>query len=181
MLSGGSLTLASCATANGYFGKADPPRVQRLVYGVGGEPETLDPAKTAAGPESYIIPSLFEALIFPHPVTSQPMAGIATHFETNPNHTHYTFYLRGHQSPRGIRLPAAESLPASFRRVGALSAGQTPAPARWSDGRPITAHDFVYSWRRAVDPATASPYAVFLYYILHAQEINNGSSQSIWP
>ena len=29
--------------------------------------------------------------------------------------------------------------------------------ARWSDGRPITAQDFVYSWRRAVDGATAAP------------------------
>ena len=27
---------------------------------------------------------------------------------------------------------------------------------QWSTGEPITAHDVVYSWRRAVDPATAS-------------------------
>ena len=31
--------------------------------------------------------------------------------------------------------------------------------ARWSNGAPVTAGDFVYSLRRAVDPATASPYA----------------------
>ena len=30
--------------------------------------------------------------------------------------------------------------------------------AKWSDGQPVTANDFVYSWRRLVDPATASPY-----------------------
>ncbi len=29
--------------------------------------------------------------------------------------------------------------------------------ATWSNGDPVTAHDFVYGWRRAVDPATASP------------------------
>lgn len=34
--------------------------------------------------------------------------------------------------------------------------------ARWSNGDPVTAHDFVYSWQRAVDPATASPYAWFV-------------------
>ena len=34
--------------------------------------------------------------------------------------------------------------------------------AKWSDGRPVTAHDFVYAWRRVVDPETASPYS---YYI----------------
>lgn len=32
---------------------------------------------------------------------------------------------------------------------------------RWSDGTPLTANDFVYSWRRLVDPATASPFASF--------------------
>ncbi|WP_308914769.1 peptide ABC transporter substrate-binding protein [Jannaschia sp. LMIT008] len=30
--------------------------------------------------------------------------------------------------------------------------------ARWSNGDPVTASDFVYGWRRAADPATASPY-----------------------
>ena len=34
--------------------------------------------------------------------------------------------------------------------------------ARWSSGDPVTAHDFVYAWRRAVDPATASPYGWYL-------------------
>ncbi len=34
--------------------------------------------------------------------------------------------------------------------------------ARWSNGDPVTAHDFVYAWRRAVDPATASPYAWYV-------------------
>ena len=33
--------------------------------------------------------------------------------------------------------------------------------AMWSDGNPVTAHDFVYAWRRLVDPATASPYSWF--------------------
>jgi len=33
--------------------------------------------------------------------------------------------------------------------------------ARWSDGNPVTAHDFVYAWRRLADPATASPYSWF--------------------
>ncbi len=32
----------------------------------------------------------------------------------------------------------------------------------WSDGQPVTANDFVYAWRRLVDPATASDYGYFL-------------------
>jgi oligopeptide transport system substrate-binding protein len=34
--------------------------------------------------------------------------------------------------------------------------------AKWSNGDPVTAHDFVYSFERVVDPATASPYAWYL-------------------
>lgn len=34
--------------------------------------------------------------------------------------------------------------------------------AKWSNGDPVTAHDFVYSWQRVADPKTASPYSSFL-------------------
>ncbi|MET2898678.1 ABC transporter substrate-binding protein [Vibrio rotiferianus] len=36
--------------------------------------------------------------------------------------------------------------------------------AKWSNGDPVTAQDFVYSWQRAVDPATASPYSWYMEY-----------------
>ncbi|EDP8660724.1 oligopeptide ABC transporter substrate-binding protein OppA [Salmonella bongori] len=36
--------------------------------------------------------------------------------------------------------------------------------AKWSDGTPVTANDFVYSWQRLADPNTASPYASYLQY-----------------
>ncbi|WP_210528859.1 peptide ABC transporter substrate-binding protein [Rubellimicrobium arenae] len=34
--------------------------------------------------------------------------------------------------------------------------------AKWSNGDPVTANDFVYAWRRAADPALASPYAWYI-------------------
>jgi len=34
--------------------------------------------------------------------------------------------------------------------------------ALWSDGTPITAHDFVYAWQRLADPSTGAEYAFFL-------------------
>ncbi|MBA4489324.1 peptide ABC transporter substrate-binding protein [Paracoccus sp. S1E-3] len=34
--------------------------------------------------------------------------------------------------------------------------------AKWSNGDPVTANDFVYAWRRVADPATASEYAWFI-------------------
>jgi len=45
---------------------------------------------------------------------------------------------------------------------------------KWSDGTPVTAHDFVFSWRRVVDPATQSRYAHFLWPVKNAEEITNG-------
>lgn len=36
--------------------------------------------------------------------------------------------------------------------------------AKWSNGDPVTAQDFVYSWQRLSDPKTASPYASYLQY-----------------
>ncbi|WP_269935512.1 ABC transporter substrate-binding protein [Serratia liquefaciens] len=49
--------------------------------------------------------------------------------------------------------------------------------AKWSNGDPVTANDFVFSWRRLTDPKTASPYGSYLAsaYVLNAAEINAGS------
>jgi oligopeptide transport system substrate-binding protein len=41
--------------------------------------------------------------------------------------------------------------------------------ALWSTGERITAHDFVYSWLRVLDPATASEYAGQLFYVRNAE------------
>jgi oligopeptide transport system substrate-binding protein len=46
--------------------------------------------------------------------------------------------------------------------------------ARWSDGKPVTAHDFVFAWRKIVDPANASEYAFFLYPLKNAEAIVRG-------
>ncbi|MFM8886338.1 MAG: ABC transporter substrate-binding protein, partial [Chthoniobacterales bacterium] len=45
----------------------------------------------------------------------------------------------------------------------------------WSDGEPLTAQDFADSWRRTLDPATASEYAYQLHYINNAKAFNEGA------
>ncbi len=50
------------------------------------------------------------------------------------------------------------------------------AGARWSDGRPVTAHDFAYSYRRMLDPASGSGYAFFYYDIKGARAFNTGQN-----
>jgi oligopeptide transport system substrate-binding protein len=46
--------------------------------------------------------------------------------------------------------------------------------ARWSNGDPVTAHDFVFALRRGVDPKTASVYSYILSPILNADDITAG-------
>ena len=47
---------------------------------------------------------------------------------------------------------------------------------RWSDGEPVTAADFVYSFRRLLAPRTAASLAYFLYAIDGAQAVNAGDA-----
>jgi len=49
--------------------------------------------------------------------------------------------------------------------------------ATWSDGSPVTAEDFVYSFRRVVDPATGAEYASMVYPVLNAEEANTGKGK----
>ena len=44
--------------------------------------------------------------------------------------------------------------------------------ANWSDGTPITAEDFAFAWKRALNPATASEYSYMLYYLKNAEIVN---------
>lgn len=46
--------------------------------------------------------------------------------------------------------------------------------ARWSNGDPVTAHDFVYSYHRILHPDMAAPYASMLYFLENAKAFNEG-------
>ena len=46
--------------------------------------------------------------------------------------------------------------------------------ARWSNGDPVTADDFVYSWKRLVTPGLASEYAYQLFYLKNAEKYYKG-------
>ena len=49
-------------------------------------------------------------------------------------------------------------------------------PSTWSDGRPVTANDFVFAYRRILEPATASGYAYLLYLIRDGQAVNEAKA-----
>jgi oligopeptide transport system substrate-binding protein len=49
--------------------------------------------------------------------------------------------------------------------------------AKWSDGKPVTAHDFEYAWKRALNPETGSEYAFQMFYIKGGQEYFEGKGK----
>lgn len=46
--------------------------------------------------------------------------------------------------------------------------------AKWSNGEPITAHDFVYSWTKLANPETAAPNAYLLDSVVNGLEVRTG-------
>ncbi|MCH9613950.1 MAG: Oligopeptide-binding protein OppA [Chlamydiia bacterium] len=47
-------------------------------------------------------------------------------------------------------------------------------PTTWSDGSPVTAHDFEYAWKKAIDPAYATSSAYRFYPLKNAKKILKG-------
>lgn len=51
--------------------------------------------------------------------------------------------------------------------------------AKWSDGEPVRAQDFVYAWQRLVNPASHAPYATLLSVVCGYQEARNSGDMSL--
>ncbi len=74
---------------------------------------------------------------------------------------------------QGVLVPGvAESWSAGAD--GAVFVFKLRADAKWSNGDPVTADDFVFAFRRLMAPATGAPYANVLYTLKNAQKVNRG-------
>lgn len=89
-----------------------------------------------------------------------------------------SFFILGHVMEGLLRYDASNRLvPGVAERWEIGTDGATfwlREDARWSDGQPVTAHDFVFAWRKVVEPANASEYAFIMYYVKNAEAINAG-------
>lgn len=90
-----------------------------------------------------------------------------------------SFFVLAHLMDGLLRYDAANRIaPAIAERWELRDDGATfwlRRDARWEDGTPVTAHDFVYAWRELVRPATAAPYASLLYPVRNAKAIAAGT------
>ncbi len=77
-----------------------------------------------------------------------------------------------------VRMKAGKLIPGIARKWDVSEDGTTYTfhlrDSKWSDGAPLTAHDFVYSFKRLMDPATASPYAFIGLTMKNGGPVNEG-------
>lgn len=81
-----------------------------------------------------------------------------------------------------VQNAKAEVIPGAAESYAVSADGKTytfklRAGATWSDGTPVTAQDFEFSWRRATDPATASEYAYMLSPVVNADDVTAGKKK----
>jgi oligopeptide transport system substrate-binding protein len=69
-------------------------------------------------------------------------------------------------------LEAEPSLAESWTHEGTTVTFKLRQDGKWTNGDPVTAQDFVYSWQRTLDPALATDYSYQLYGIKGAAEYN---------
>ncbi len=114
-------------------------------HGNGSEPQGIDPHIVTGVPEHHILISLCEGLTIP-----------------NPNPKGSDGYIPG----------TAESW--SISDDGKEYVFKLNKNAKWSNGDPVTADDFVWSWKRILTASLGSQYPDMLYYLVGAYEYHNG-------
>jgi ABC-type transport system substrate-binding protein len=75
-------------------------------------------------------------------------------------------------------VPDLAALPA-ISKDGLVYTFKIRPDAKFSDGTPVTAPDFVYSLTRVLNPKTASPASYYLYDILGASDYNGGKAKAL--
>ena len=114
-------------------------------HGNGSEPQGIDPHIVTGVPEHHILISLCEGLTIPNP---NPMGSDG--------------YIPGTAESWIISDDGKEYI---FK---------LNKNAKWSNGDPVTADDFVWSWRRILTASLGSQYPDMLYYLVGAYEYHNG-------
>jgi oligopeptide transport system substrate-binding protein len=143
------LLLAALAWATS-FGTLPPAD---FTFDNGNEVETIDPSQATGQPEHRVINGLFEGLL-----RNMPPQGWEQKYAPGEN----------------VPLTPQGGMAAHFdlSEDGRVYTFHLRPGAKWTDGTPVTANDFAWSWRRTLHPETASRYAYQLYYIVGAKEYN---------
>ena len=116
------------------------------------DPKTLDPHRATGNIESRLIFALFNGLLQMLPEGEpDPETGL---------------------QPMTAQPAMAESYEVS--EDGRTYTFHLRDDAVWTDGSPVTSHDFAWSWQRMLHPATACEYTFQLYGVPFAQQYSSG-------
>lgn len=154
------LLLAALAWAVS-FGTLPPAE---FTFHNGDEVKTIDPALAYGQPEHRVITALFEGLYREWPLGYEMDEQGNVLQEPKPDENgNYPM-----DSAPGI----AEGFELS--EDGRTYTFHIRPGVKWSDGSPLTAHDFVWSWRRTLHPETAATYGYQLWYVKGAKQYTEG-------
>jgi oligopeptide transport system substrate-binding protein len=121
-----------------------------FVFNNGAEIKTMDPAQATGSPEGRVINALFEGLLRSLPAGEPDELG------------------------RIPMKPVARGMADRFtvNADGTVYRFHIRENARWTNGDPVTATDFAWSWMRFLHPETASEYNYQLFYVRGAEKFN---------
>lgn len=122
-----------------------PPDRQVLRLRLGSEPKTIDPHLSSTVSETTLSKPVFAGL-FTYDEQLQIVPNVAA------------------------EMPTADN--GGISKDGLTYTVKLDRDAKWSDGKAVTASDFTYSMRRALDPKLAGPYASFFYGVAGARDYN---------
>jgi oligopeptide transport system substrate-binding protein len=125
-----------------------------FTFANGDEVKTLDPGIATGAPEHRILDALFEGLLCLHPV--EVAGGAEKNLQAN--------------VPLKL-FPGVADLP-EISDDGTLYTFRLLPNRKWSNGRPMTANDFVFSWQRLLHPENAGEYAYQLHYVVGGKKYN---------
>ena len=143
-----ALIVAACGgndNTTSVSGQLAPPDQQVLRLRLNAEPKTIDPHLTISVNEATLTKPLFAGL-FTYDEDLKVVPNVASEMPTESN--------------------------GGISRDGLTYTVKIDSDAKWSDGKVLTASDFVYSLRRALDPKLAGPYVSFFYGIAGAKDYN---------
>lgn len=126
-----------------------------FTYALESDPESLDPMKISGAPGGRVAYNLFEGLLMPA------------------------------QTTEGAETPSDLVRPGVAKRWEVSDDGTTYTfhlrdDAEWSNGEPVTAEDFIYSWKRTLLPGYPVDYVQMFYVIEGVREYNDEETESEW-
>ena len=125
---------------------------------IASEPQTIDPALNSAVDGAIMTQHMFEGLMkwsdSGHPVNE-----------------------KGNMNYAALAAGQAESYEKTDNGDGTVTyTFKIRSDAKWSDGQPVTANDFVYSWQRLANPLTAADYCYMIDMVQGYAAVNAGEA-----